>query len=344
MQQADSTDKIVPRDALELQLVRIWEELLHQSPIGVNEDFFQLGGDSLVAMSLLGRIASETSYNLPAGGIFQTRTVEALAAALRQGCSPDAWTPLVAIQPEGAARPFFCVHPGGGNVLCYLRLSQHLGTDQPFFGLQAPGLDGICEPLTSVEAMAARYVAAIRRSFPTGPYSLGGWSVGGVVAFEMAQQLRAAQQEVRTLAIIDSGVLYSCAVLTALFPKGGPGVLDLLRQPLAEQVADFRARSAVAQLVPQNADDKLAGRILHLFATNMKAVMNYRAKRYDSRIDVFQAAEPVVAERFEPHREWSQLCDDVRLHVVQGNHLSLVHEPHVSELAQALRECLTGSQ
>jgi len=332
--------RVAPRDALELQLVRIWEELLERRPIGVQEDFFELGGDSVLAMSLLGRVATETGYALPAGGIFQARTIEKLAAVLREGCSPETWSPLVAIQPDGSATPFFCVHPGGGNVMCYLRLSQHLGSDQPFFGLQAPGFDGICEPLTTIEEMAEMYVAAILRSRPQGPYALGGWSVGGVVAYEMAQRLRAAGHEVRVLAIIDSGVLYSCAVVTALFPKGGPGALDLIRQPAAEQIADFRRRSAAAKLVPENADDTLAGRIFRLFVGNMKAVLNYRAAPYAGRIDVFQAADRIVRERFDPHREWAQLCGDVRLHVVPGNHLSMLHEPHVGPLAETLAKTL----
>ena len=340
MQNAGSPDKITPRDALEFQLVRIWEELLDQRPIGINEDFFELGGDSIIAMSLLARIAGETGYELPSSGILQSRTIEKLAAALRQGNTPESWSPLVAIQPKGDGVPFFCVHPGGGNVLCYLRLSQHLGPEQPFYGLQAPGLDGMCEPITTVAEMAERYVAAIRRSHPHGPYALGGWSVGGVVAYEMAQRLRADNEEVPTLAVIDSGVLYSCAVLTAMFPSGGPGALDLIRQPAAEQIADFRVRSAVARLVPENADDKLALRIFRLFVTNMMAVLNYRPARNDGVIDVFQAEEKMVKDRFNPFSEWSQFCDDVRLHVVSGNHLSMVHEPHVDHLASELRLCL----
>ena len=103
-----------------------------------------------------------------------------------------------------------------------------------------PGLDGTCEPLTTVEEMAERYVASIRRSYPHGPYSLGGWSVGGVLAYEMAQRLHAEGQEVRTLAIMDSGVLSPCGPITGLFPKGGPGALDIVRQPAADQVAGFR--------------------------------------------------------------------------------------------------------
>jgi aryl carrier-like protein len=134
-----STDRrIAPRDALELQLTYIWEDLLDQRPIGVDADFFQLGGDSLLAMSLLARIVQETGYTLPAGGIFQAPTIEKLARVLRLDSNPDEWSALVPIQTEGTKLPFFCIHPGGGNVLCYLQLSRRLGPGRPFYGWNPP--------------------------------------------------------------------------------------------------------------------------------------------------------------------------------------------------------------
>lgn len=337
------SDDSRPRDALELQLTRIWEELLDRRPIGIHDDFFKIGGDSVLAMALLAQIVQETGYILPAGGIFSATTIAKLAAALREGSTSQDWSPLVPIQPEGSKPPFFCVHPGGGNVLCYLQLSRHLGADQPFFGLQAPGVDGIREPLETIEEMAEQYVGAIRQAQARGPYALGGWSVGGVVVYEMAQRLHAAGEEVQVLAIFDSGVLYACAILTALF-SNGQGALDLLRQPSAEQIADFRLRSAPARLVPDNADEKLAGRIFRLFVGNMRAVFNYRPRPYQGRIDLFMASEPIVRQRFAPDREWQRLCDQVAVHSVPGNHLTMIHEPHVAALAASLRRCLDGQQ
>ena len=180
-----------PRDALELQLVQIWEDLLERRPVGVNEDFFELGGDSLLAMSLLARVSQETGYSLPSLASFRC-TIEKLARALREGVTSENWTSIVPIQQEGTKRPFFCVHPGGGNVLCYVGLSKWLGKERPFYGVQCRGVDGVLEPLQSVEEMAREYVAALVRVQPHGPYALGGWSVGGVLAYEMSQQLTAA--------------------------------------------------------------------------------------------------------------------------------------------------------
>jgi thioesterase domain-containing protein len=332
-----------PRDALEWRLVQIWEELLDRRPVGVHDDFFELGGDSVLAMSLLARVIQETGHPLPSGGIFSAPTIERLALALRTQSVPSEWSPLVPLRTEGWRRPFFCVHPGGGNVLCYLQLSRQLGPDQPFYGLQAPGVDGIRDPLTTISEMAREYIAAVRTVFPHGPYALGGWSVGGVIAYEMAQQLLAAGQQVQPLVILDSGVLYACAIVTALFPKGQPGALDLLRQPSADQISTFRARSAAARLVPEEADEQMAWLIYRLFTGNMMAVLNYRPQPYPGQIHLFQASQPIVRERFQPDAEWRRLCEDVQLHMVPGDHLAMLHEPHVQELADRLGRCLAES-
>ena len=338
----DPSQVVAPRDSLEHQLIRIWEDLLQRRPIGVDEDFFEIGGESVLAMSLLARVAEETSYPLPAGGSLQARTIAKLAELLREGVDPETWSPLVPIQPNGSRAPFYCVHPGGGNVLCYLQLSRRLGEDQPFFGLQAPGVDGICEPLTSVEAMAECYLKAIREHQPHGPYHLGGWSVGGVIAYEMARRLEQAGEEVDALVLFDSGVLYLVAVVMALFPKGSPGMFDFGRQTPAEQLAVFRARSAPAGLVPDRADDALAERILHLFVRNLKAVYAYQPGPYEGCVSVLKAEEPVVRRRFDPYREWSEHCRNVRECTVPGNHLSMVYEPYVAGLAEALEKELAA--
>ncbi|MGA2620659.1 MAG: alpha/beta fold hydrolase [Thermoguttaceae bacterium] len=332
-----------PRDALEFQLVQIWEDLLGVRPIGVDDEFVQLGGDSLQAMSLLARVAQETGLNVPMAGIVSTVTVARLARLLRDESPHAQWSPLVPFRTEGRRRPLFMVHPGGGNVLCYLRLSELLAHDRPFYGLQCPGVDGERPLLATAEELAGEYVAALRRVQPQGPYALGGWSVGGVLAFEMAQQLRAAGQQVSPLAILDSGVLYACALIAIIFPKGQLGALDLLRMPPHEQLAEFRRRSAPARLIPDNAGDELATRIMRLFTSNMRAMVLYRPQAYDDTITLFQAAESLVKPRFEPRREWRQVCRQVAVQRVPGNHLTMIHEPHVRPLAEQLNLCLDAA-
>ena len=176
---------VAPRDLWELRLARLWEELLDVHPVGVTDNFFDLGGHSLLAVRLQLRVQEEFGPELPLAILFQESTIEALARRLRGPAPAAAWSPLVPIQ-VGGGEPPFCVHPVGGHVGCYAPLARHLGSDQPFYGLQAAGLEGDQEPGDEVEAMAARYLAAVRAVQPHGPYRLGGWSFGGLVAFAMA--------------------------------------------------------------------------------------------------------------------------------------------------------------
>jgi amino acid adenylation domain-containing protein len=226
-----------PRDEVEARLAAIWEEVLDARPVGVADSFFDLGGHSLLAVRLMSRIEEQFGRRLPLATLFRGGTVEDLARLLREPAPKQPATPLVAIQPSGAGRPFFCVHPAGGIVFCFQDLARHLGTDRPFFGLQAPGLDGEREPFTRLEEMAARYIEAIREVQPDGPYHLGGWSLGGLVAFEMAQQLRQGGREVATLALFD-------------VPAPAP---DAARKPLPPGVAR-QLRELVASLVPGTGD------------------------------------------------------------------------------------------
>ena len=198
---------IAPRDEVEARLARVWEEVLDVRPVGVNQSFFDLGGHSLLAIRLLGRIDEEFGRRLPLAALFRGPTVEELAHVLRAEATRTAggpWSPVVAIRAEGEKPPFFCVHPAGGIVYCFQDLARQLGGDRPFYALQAAGLEGDVPPFEVFEAMAARYVEAVRAEQPEGPYHLGGWSLGGVIAFEMARQLREGGHEVATVALFDS--------------------------------------------------------------------------------------------------------------------------------------------
>ena len=193
-----------PADDVEARLIALWEELLQIRPVGVADNFFELGGHSLLAIRLLSRVEQEFGRPLPLTTLLRGATIEDVATLLRERPDARPWTPIVALQPAGAGRPFFCVHPGGGIVYCFQELARLLGTDQPFHGIQAPGLDVGTEPFDHLEPMAARYVAAVREVQPTGPYRLGGWSLGGLVAFEMARLLHEQGETVSTLVLFDT--------------------------------------------------------------------------------------------------------------------------------------------
>ncbi|MCC6943203.1 MAG: amino acid adenylation domain-containing protein, partial [Thermomicrobiales bacterium] len=199
----EEVDSVAPRTSFERQLVQIWEDLLGVSPIGVRDNFFDLGGHSLLVVRLFSRIQRDFGVELPLAALFPEATVERLALLIEQPDPPAASSSLVPIQPNGTKPPFFCVHSIDGDVLRFAALARFLGDDQPFYGLRAQGLEGTLSPLADVKEIAATYIAEIRRIQPVGPYFLGGYSGGGMIAFEMARQLQQGNAHVALLAIID---------------------------------------------------------------------------------------------------------------------------------------------
>ena len=195
---------VTRRDALDLQLTQIWETVLGITPIGLQENFFDLGGHSLLAVQLFDYIERLCGKKLPLATLFQAPTIEHLAHVLRQDDWVAPWSSLVAIQPGGSKPPLFCVHAHGGDVLFYRDLATYLGADQPFYALQAQGLDGTRPRHTSIPEMARHYVQEIRTLQLAGPYFLGGFCMGARIAFEMAQQLQAQGQDVALLALLDA--------------------------------------------------------------------------------------------------------------------------------------------
>lgn len=199
-----ATHYIPPRNALELKIVQDWEEVLGIRPIGVQDNFFDLGGHSIVAIRLMARIQQTLSQDLPLSILFRGPTVESLVQLIQQEINLKYNGPVVKFHTTGTQSPFFCVHPGGGTVLCYYHLAHHLGSDQLFYGIEAIGLDGKQQPPNQMAEMAACYLEALRQIQPVGPYRLAGWCVGGLIAYEMAQQLQAQGQQVEFLALFDT--------------------------------------------------------------------------------------------------------------------------------------------
>ncbi|MGB7414213.1 MAG: SDR family NAD(P)-dependent oxidoreductase [Thermosynechococcaceae cyanobacterium] len=197
------TQQVKPRTELEQQLAHLWQDILGVPQVGVQDSFFELGGSSLQAARLFAAIDEKLGKNLPLTTLFTAQTVEKLASLLGSEKEDTHWSLLVPIQPEGTHLPLFCIHGAGGNILMYRELATYVGNDQPLYGLQAVGLDG-GTPITRLQEMAEIYITQLREFQPDGPYLLLGLSVGGMIAVEMANQLRQQGQEVAFLGMIDS--------------------------------------------------------------------------------------------------------------------------------------------
>ncbi|AMR28563.1 hypothetical protein A0257_16655 [Hymenobacter psoromatis] len=219
---------VAPRTTVEHLVADSWREALKISEVGVFDDFFDLGGHSLIAVQVMARLEKVTGKRLPLAALFTHPTVAALALLMqRDNSKAITWDSLVPIKPKGSKTPLYIVHGAGMNVLLFNALARNMDTEQPIYGLQARGLNGLDKPLDRIEDMAAHYLAAIQAQNPDGPYALAGFSFGGLIAFEMARQLLAMGKEVRFLAMFDTYAYQSNYHLPPLKRLASNGLITL---------------------------------------------------------------------------------------------------------------------
>lgn len=361
------------RDSLEQRLVKIWETILQVQPVGVSDDFFELGGHSLQAVRMFAEIEKTFNKNIPLATLFEAGTIEKLAEILRQDVWDAPESSLVPIQPKGTKPIFFCVHAKGGNVLFYRDLARHLGEDQPFYGIQARRLGGRQVGHHDIKEMAEFYIREIQTVQPEGPYFLGGSSFGGLAAFEIAQQLRAAGHEVAMLALLDTG--------TPDYPKFLPGTTRLKRrfynfvrrfQLQRDNLKSLDARgkfdyalqklSKVRLRYRRKIRDnykKAVRRIYQIFKGKSaipksyiqledqiwRAGQNYAPQIYDGKVTLFRATLQPLGIQADATLGWQKFIGgELEIHDVPGHHGSIVVEPYVAELAEKLKMCLEKVQ
>lgn len=199
-----ATTIVPPRDDTERRLLQIWQDVLQLEDVSVTANFFELGGDSLGAAALFARVARDLGRDLPVAALLEAPTIERLAHLVQTECPPARWSPVVPFRTSGSKRPFFFVHGGAGTVLFMRDLTVRLDPERPVYGLQSEGQDGRALEHDTVEKMAALYVAEVRRIQPRGPYTIGGYCFGGIVAFEMAQQLTAQGHHVAFVGLVNA--------------------------------------------------------------------------------------------------------------------------------------------
>jgi len=345
---------IAPRDTIELQLSRIWEQLLGIHPVGVKDNFFDLGGHSMLAVQLMAHIERRFGQDLPLSILFQRSTIEELAISIRQQTENLINSPLVAIQPDGSKRPFFCVHPISGSVLCFTELARHLGADQPFYGLQSITMYDENGHNFCVQTMAACYIDAIRKIQPQGPYLIGGYSFGGYVAYEMAQQLRMQNQRIALLALLDSSAIMDVDAPSDKYVDGSPDEAALLAafaksENLPLSISEIRSmepegrvsyvleRASMAHRLPPDMGPSQFRRLLSTYKINLQALRDYRPHIYEGEVTIFRAN----GSQRQEDETWRPLATrGVQTYDVPGNHNTMLKEPHVEVLAERLASVL----
>jgi amino acid adenylation domain-containing protein len=336
---------LAPRDGIEHDLQKIWEEVLGV-PVGMADNFFDLGGHSLLAIKLITRIRRQFGGALPVAALFETGTIESLAPQLRRA-GPLRSSPLVRIHAGTGPETLFFVHPGGGGVFGYAPLARRLDARR-FYGFQAPGLEGEREPLGSVEELAELYLAAVGSVRPAGPCLLGGWSMGGLVALEMARRLEDEGRSVDLVVLLDTRVPAAVSpqpdddlrFLAAFAAEIGlpadhlrlsPEELSRLDPEL--RLAWILERAHAERVLPPDMDTRLLERRLAVFRSNVQAMRSYSVRSYGGEVVLF-AAEDAPPEAAEA---WRPAIPRLQVEASKGTHFTLVHEPHVNLLAERLQ-------
>lgn len=359
-----AAERVAPRTDLERKIATIWQDVLGIPQVGIHDNFFELGGSSLLAVQLFNQIEQVCGKYLPLSILFQAATVEQLASILHLEEELGRSSSLVLIQSGGSKPPIFGIHEVQGHILFYRELAHHLGSEQPFYGLQPVGLDGKQAPLTRCEDMAAHYIEQMRTIQPEGPYFLIGYSVGGVFAFEMAQQLQAQGQKVALLALLDTFTLKDGKRFT-FRQRMVHHLTNLFRLEFSDIVANSKNKIQTLKDTVQEKTQEIVHKFypvieppvpdapcqlsLEAFVeeTIRQAVNDYVFQVYPGQVTFFQASDPVFFEGFTPDAYlcWSRRSTEgLELYEVPGDHVSMVHEPYVQVLAEKLKACIEQRQ
>lgn len=357
-------------DALERTLVEVWSRTLGVDDVSVDLSFYELGGHSLLALQVFNEIHQTYKLRLPLSALVEHSTIRALAAHLRSvldipveanpqpqsaqalaSTSPraPAWSTLVALQAQGTRPPFFCVAGMGGNPMNLRALAQALGPEQPFYALQHRGVDGVLRPHESIEAMAAESIADLRRVQAQGPYHIGGFSFGGLVAYEMAQQLLRAGEAVGGLVLLDTAnpSALHWRPLDRLLQHGrnllaeGPRYLGYRLQGHLERRRLARDQKSKASAALTAQDDAFAYRVELVTEMSTQAELRYQPQPLDAPVLLVKCdfrTPPTQGIGFPPHESngWRELVAPGQLRIVQVqcSHLDMVVAPYASQTAQ----------
>jgi amino acid adenylation domain-containing protein len=352
-----ASEYVAPRNQTERKLVQLWEEILGISSISVTANFFELGGRSMLAARLFTKILNQFGRELPLSTLFRSPTVELLAKELIPSQADAAYSTLVAIQPNGSKPPFFCVHGGAGSTLFLHELAGYLGSDQPFYGIEPEGMDGHQFQRLTVEEMAEHYLAEVRKVQPEGPYFLGGYCFGGLVAFEMARILHQQGERAELVAMFSAALRFNHKVRPAIAAKSpakdsfGTRLTRVASAPgktarnlsavlywkivLPARKLAYKALFAFGKRIPPDM------RAVYVTKTLEEAELSFRPKPYAGTLALFHGSE---AQEFGQNLGWDELAEQFEHYVIGDGDLSsrrdILNEPLVGTTAHMLASCL----
>jgi thioesterase domain-containing protein len=350
---------VPPASITERGLAQIWQKVLQRSPIGIDDDFFALGGHSLLAVQIFNEINRWRGSRFPLATLFECSTIRSLAARLDELDSPSKdvetvvpWTTLVPVQPNGSLPPFFCIAGLGGDCMELRHLAAGLGPNRPFYGVQYRGVDGRRAPHRSIYDLASEFLQDIRRKQPHGPYYLGGFSAGGIAAYEVAQMLIRLGEPVALVALIDafSPMLEKWSLTEHWSRKarrfrdrGLRGASERMRFHLVGWAREFdqRLRSL------WSGEPHFELRHAQVRAAFLAGLADYVPEPYTGNVLLIRsnpARRPGVGTGYRPHESngWRSLVSEVRVTTIDCDHVDLL-ESHVDLTASSLRDAISAS-
>jgi amino acid adenylation domain-containing protein len=349
---------VAPRTSNEKLVADIWEEMMGLNQISIFDNFFQLGGRSLVAVKIMARLEQETGKRLPLATLFEYSTVEKLAARLEIDAEAITWESLVPIKPKGSKMPLYIVHGAGLNVLLFNALAMNMDEEQPVYGLQAKGLNGIDEPLDVMEEIAANYVDEIINHDPVGPYAVAGFSLGGLIAYEMAKQMLAMGKDVKMLAMFDtyadqtqiydpwlkkkltnaSLLIKQLAYTPVLFMQDPKRTIEYKSREIGRRIQKIykkffpdkvKKKEGFSAYTDDIHEKSLAAQRNYLLTPVNIAIELFRAKKHTFYMDDFKFLG------------WKPFAlKGVNVHDIPGEHNTIFAPPNDKQFAKVLQECL----
>ncbi|MCY7353287.1 MAG: amino acid adenylation domain-containing protein [Cytophagaceae bacterium] len=343
-------------------LIQIWKELLNINQLTAQDDFFELGGHSLLAVQVMTRIEKETGTRLPISTLFESNTIEKLAQAIEEKDKIHArWNSLVAIKPGGSKVPLYLIHGSGLNVLNFYGLAFNLDPDQPVYGLQAKGINGIDQSEDMIEAIAAHYISQIMLQNPKGPYALAGYSFGGIVAYEMAKQLEAKGRKVTLLAMFDTYAYtsnFDDSFSTKLakkvrlqlpkihfiinsFRKNPRTTLNYQWMITKEKFTNLLVRLGFAK---HNTGGEAHSHSDDIYQKLFLAYEQYKLTPYEGTVCLFRAKERKYFVPDPVYLGWKRYAKKgVEIYDVPGDHKTMLLQPNDQEFALILQRALDNS-
>ncbi|WP_066501825.1 amino acid adenylation domain-containing protein [Abyssisolibacter fermentans] len=351
----NSMDKANPRDKIELEMLRIWQDVLKIENISIFDNFFTIGGNSMIVMILMDKINNYFNIELPLSQLFYSQTIAELSEVIR-GNTKISNECVIPIQKGSETNnPLFLIHPHGGGAYCYYDLVRALGTERTVYGIQSVGMYSNEEPISSISLIAKRYLQEIRRVSPKGPYNIAGWSFGGIVAFEVARRLEFIGEEVEFLGILDAQLPIRIKEEKADIEEKLPFYIEyamligidkiqlqgLNEEKVFEYVLNYGKK---VKYFPQDTTIEAVRNIMKIMINNSLALKKYHYEgKIESDIHLYYVKEEAINPEhslINPQSWYENTSGELYLTAVAGNHNTMLQRPNVVTLAEKIKESL----